>query len=232
MKPLAIVTGVGPGTGTSIARRFAEGGYRVALLARNAERLNALAAELPDSVARPVDVADETALNETLADLQQEFGPPKTVVHNAVGGAFGDFLAVEPKVLEQNFQVNVMALMHLARAVAPAMVANGGGALIVTRQHLRLAGPRQFRRLRADQGGAAHSRRSDRAADGAAGASRRLSGDRRGDRPRLDARAFKGQKDEFFIKPGAIAAEVWHLAHQDRSAWSLLHEIRPFGEAW
>ncbi|MEI4573055.1 short-chain dehydrogenase, partial [Klebsiella pneumoniae] len=36
--------------------------------------------------------------------------------------------------------------------------------------------------------------------------------------------------DDFFIKPQAIAEEVWHVAHQDRSAWSFNVEIRPFGE--
>jgi NADP-dependent 3-hydroxy acid dehydrogenase YdfG len=49
MKPLALITGVGPGTGASVARRFAAAGYRTALLARNEKRLNALASELPDS---------------------------------------------------------------------------------------------------------------------------------------------------------------------------------------
>jgi len=38
--------------------------------------------------------------------------------------------------------------------------------------------------------------------------------------------------DEFFIKPAAIAEEIWHVAHQDRSAWSFNVEIRPFGETW
>jgi short-subunit dehydrogenase len=38
--------------------------------------------------------------------------------------------------------------------------------------------------------------------------------------------------DDFFIKPAAIAEEVWHVAHQDRSAWSFNVELRPFGETW
>ncbi len=36
--------------------------------------------------------------------------------------------------------------------------------------------------------------------------------------------------DDLFIKPSAIADELWHLSRQDRSAWSLLAELRPFGE--
>ena len=38
-KPVALITGVGEGTGASLARRFAQGGYRVAMLARNRDRL-------------------------------------------------------------------------------------------------------------------------------------------------------------------------------------------------
>jgi hypothetical protein len=38
--------------------------------------------------------------------------------------------------------------------------------------------------------------------------------------------------DDFFIKPDDIAQEVHHIAHQPRSAWSFLAEIRPFGEKW
>ena len=78
MKPLALVTGVGPGTGASIARRFAEGGYRVAMLARDASRLAALEAEIPDSVAVTCDVGDPAALAKAVAQV----GPAKVVVHN------------------------------------------------------------------------------------------------------------------------------------------------------
>ena len=43
---------------------------------------------------------------------------------------------------------------------------------------------------------------------------------------------FKDKPDEFFIKPAAIADEAWHVAHQDRSAWSFNVEVRPYGENW
>ena len=122
MKPLAIVTGVGPGTGASIVRRFAADGYRVAMLARDFDRLAALAQEIPEAVAVPVDVSDAGALTAAVDDLIVRFGTPKVVVHNAVGGAFGNFLDIDPAVLEQNFATNVMALYHLARQVTPKMI--------------------------------------------------------------------------------------------------------------
>src|SRR5205085_2974841 len=103
MKPLAIVTGVGPGTGASMVRRFHEGGYQVAMLARNAERLDALASQLPDAFALPCDVSDPIALQAALEQAEARAGAPKVAVHNAVGGAFANFLDIDPTVLERNF---------------------------------------------------------------------------------------------------------------------------------
>jgi len=43
---------------------------------------------------------------------------------------------------------------------------------------------------------------------------------------------YSSKPDEFFIRPAAIADEVFHVAHQDRSAWAFDVELRPFGESW
>ena len=130
-KEVCLITGVGPGTGSALARRFAEG-YRVALLARNAERLEALAGELKGAVAFPCDVADEAQLSATVDRIRHEMGDPSVVIHNAVGGAFGDFLSIDPDVLQRNFQVNTMALLHLGRLVAPAMIEASRGVILCT----------------------------------------------------------------------------------------------------
>ena len=45
-------------------------------------------------------------------------------------------------------------------------------------------------------------------------------------------RMFAGKPDDFFIKPSAIADEIWHVLQQDRSAWSFNVEIRPYGGTW
>jgi len=120
--PVALVSGVGPGTGAAIARRFVQGGYQVAMLARNSARLQALEGEIASSRAYACDVTDEARLDATIAAVRRDLGEPRVLVHNAVGGAFGNFLEIEPAVLNQNFQVNTMALLYLARRLAPAMV--------------------------------------------------------------------------------------------------------------
>ena len=43
---------------------------------------------------------------------------------------------------------------------------------------------------------------------------------------------LRDQPDHFFLKPAAIADTVYHLAHQDRSAWTFELDVRPFGEKW
>jgi NADP-dependent 3-hydroxy acid dehydrogenase YdfG len=229
---LALVTGVGPGTGAAIARRFATGGYDVAMLARNGDRLAALAREIPNTHAYVCDVTDEAQLDATLATIRATFGEPSVLVHNAVGGARGNFLEIDPQILNRNFQVNTMALLYLARRLAPAMIAAGSGAIIVT-------GNTSAHRGRTNFAGFAPTKAAQRIL--AEAIAREIG-------PKgvhvayvtIDAvidLAWTRERspdapDDFFIKPAAIADEVWHVAHQDRSAWSFNVELRPFRETW
>ena len=227
-KPLALVTGVGPGTGAAVARRFAEGGYRVAMLARNEARLAALEKEIPDSIAVPCDVTDAAAMERAVASL----GHPKVVVHNAVGGAFGTFMKVDADTLQRNFDTNTMALFHLARLTAPAMVEAGDGAIIVTGNTSAQRGKANFAGFaptKAAQRILAESLARDLGPKGVHVAYLVIDAviDVPWQRERMpDAR------DDFFISPKSIAAEVHHLAHQPRDAWSFLAEVRPFHEPW
>ena len=80
-KPVCVVTGVGPATGSALVRRFASGGYRVAMLARNAGRLDALEKELPDVHAFPCDVTDRAQVDATLAAVETKLGAVDVLVH-------------------------------------------------------------------------------------------------------------------------------------------------------
>ena len=227
-RPLALITGVGPGTGSALVRRFAAGGYRVAMMARDVERLAALEAEVPDSFAAPCDVTDIAALTAAIHLM----GAPKVVVHNAVGGAFGKFQDTDPATLQRNFEINTLALLHLAQLTAPAMIAAGEGALIVTgntsaqRGRANFAG---FAPTKAAQRILAESLARDLGPQGVHVAY--LIIDAVIDVPWARER-FREAPDDFFIQPSSIAAEVFHLAHQPRDAWSFLAEVRPFREVW
>ena len=231
-KPVVIVTGVGPGTGAAIARRFAQGGYAVAMLARNRERLTLLEREIPSARAYRCDVTDETQLDATIGAVRAGLGVPKVLIHNAVGGAFGNFMQIDPEVLNRNFQVNTMALLHLARRLAPAMVAAGEGAIIASGNTSALrgkAGFAGFAPTKAAQRILAESIAREVGPKGVHVAYVLIDAviDLEWTRKR-----WPDAPDAFFIKPAAIAEEIWHVAHQDRSAWSFNVELRPFGETW
>src|SRR5215470_13760050 len=126
--PICLISGVGPGTGSALARRFAAGGYQLALLARNEARLAALEKELSHARGYACDVSDPAQVEQTASAVERDLGQPSIVIHNAVGGGFGTFLDVDPALLNRNFQVNVMGLLYLARRFAPAMIGSGKGA--------------------------------------------------------------------------------------------------------
>jgi NAD(P)-dependent dehydrogenase (short-subunit alcohol dehydrogenase family) len=135
-------------------------------------------------------------------------------------------------MLEANFRVNVMGLLYLAREVAPAMIEAGQGAILVTgntsatRGRANFAG---FAPTKAAQRILAESIVRDLGPRGIHVAY--LVIDAVIDTPRMRKR-FPDAASDFFIKPSAIADELWHLHNQDRSAWSVLTELRPFGERW
>ena len=123
MKPVCIVTGVGPegGTGAEISRRFAEE-YDVAMLARNTGNIEDLAAKY-GAQAYSCDVSDLDALVETIDRVKAEMGPPKIVIHNALRSTRGPLLGQDPTDLERNFRVNTTALLYLAQHTIPRMMA-------------------------------------------------------------------------------------------------------------
>lgn len=232
MKPVCMITGVGPGTGTALVRRFVAGGYRVAMLARTAERLDALAAELDDAVSYPCDVSDPDALASVFESIRSDAAAPTVLVHNAVGATLGSYMDIDPEGLRRAFEINTMALLHLARLATPGMIAAGGGAIICTGNTSAYRGKPAF-------AGFAPSKAAQRillesiARDaGPRGIHAAYLGiDAVIDLPWTRAR-FKDKPDEFFCHPDDIASACYDLAHQPRSAWSSEMVIRPFGESW
>ena len=230
--PVCVISGVGPGTGAALARRFASGGYRVAMLARNEDRLRALESEIEGSRAYVCDVSDPEAVRTTVARVRGNLGVPTALVHNAVGGAFGDFLEVEPEQLRASFEVNVMGLLYLARALAPAMIEAGRGAIMVTGNTAARRGVPRFAGFAPTKAGQRILAESMARSLGPQGVHVAYFV--------IDAvidlewtrRRMPDQPDDFFIKPEAIAENVWYVAHQDPSAWSFEVELRPYGEHW
>jgi len=230
--PVALVAGVGRGTGGAVARRFATAGYRVALLARSEGRLKEFEAKLDGSLAIPCDVSNEAAINEAVATCMSEMGVPDVVVHNAPRGVFGTFQEIDPKDMEEAFRVNAMSLLYLARAVAPDMVNRGSGAIIVTGNTSAFRGKPDysgFAPTKAAQRILAESMARDLGPKGIHVAYVMIDAVidlrwTRRRRPHL--------KDEDFAKPVDLAESIFQVSQQPRSAWTFNMDLRPFKEVW
>jgi NAD(P)-dependent dehydrogenase (short-subunit alcohol dehydrogenase family) len=229
---VCVVTGVGPGTGAALARRFAADGYRVALLARDAARLEKLAAELPSAAAFPIDVADLDALRAVLGRVRAELGAPSVLLHNAVAGGFGTFETVKPEALEHRFRVNVTSLLVLAQELAPAMIAAGSGAIAITGNTSAWRGKAAFAGFAPTKAAQRILAESLARALGPKGVHvAYVVTDAVIDVP-WARKAMPDRPDDFFIQPSGIADAVHHVVHQERSAWTFELDLRPFGENW
>jgi short-subunit dehydrogenase len=227
---LCVITGVGPGTGTALVRKFAER-YRVVMIARNEQRLQALAQELPGTVPLLCDVADAKALHSTLAEIGG-IGAPRIVIHNAVGGGVGDVLALSPDLLQRNFQINTMALLHLIQAFAPGMVAAGKGAILATGNTAAYRGRANFASFAPTKAAQRILLESAARLLGPQGVHvAYVAIDAAIDVP-WTRKALPEHPDDFFASPADIASECFHIAHQPRSTWTFDTVIRPYKENW
>ena len=233
--PVCLVAGVGPekGTGAEIARRFADGGYRVAMIARDGDRLADLEGRIAGTKAFPCDIADPEALIATVANIRNDLGAPAVMVHNAPRSVRGAFLEVDPTELEKNFRVNVTALLYLARETLPAKVEAGKGVILVTGNTGATRGKAHngfFSATKAAQRILAESIAREFSPQGIHVAYFII--DAAISTPRTRPEMFPDAPDDFFAHPTAIAEEMYHVAHQDPSTWSFRVELRPFGEVW
>lgn len=232
MSPVCVVAGVGPGTGASLVRQFAGEGYQVAMLARTAERLEALAGEVEGAHAFPVDMTDRDAVHVAFEKIRAALGPVDALIVNGAAGAFNHFMEVKPETLEMTFRTNVMSLLHLGQEAVPDMLASGAGSIIVTGNTSAWRGKANFAAFaptKAAQRILAQSMARSLGPQGIHVAYVII--DAVIDLP-WTRKAFADRPDDFFIQPAGIARTVSHLVSQERSAWTFELDLRPFGESW
>jgi len=133
-KGVAVVTGASSGIGAVYADRLAKRGYDLILVARNEERLKAVASRIEGETGRKVRVfpADLNA-KAGLAQVEALLRDDKSItmlVNNAGIGSVASILQADADAVEDMITLNITALTRLTYAVAPAFVARGSGAII------------------------------------------------------------------------------------------------------
>jgi len=202
------------------------------MLARSTERLEALAGELDDVHPFICDVSDGPALAEVYAAIRSTLGAPTVIVHNAVGAERGTYMDIDPDGLRRAFEINTMALLHIARLATPDMIEAGGGAIICTGNTSAYRGKPAFAGFAPSKAAQRILLESIARESGPKGIhAAYLAIDAVIDLP-WTREFFKDKPDDFFCQPDDIAAACYDLAHQPRSAWASEMVIRPFGENW
>ncbi|MGH8012283.1 MAG: SDR family NAD(P)-dependent oxidoreductase [Candidatus Binataceae bacterium] len=230
-KPVAVVLGVGPGLGAALARRFAKQ-YAIAIGARRADYLRTLAGEIRDSGGTVLevsfDVGDRAQHEAAFRTIAERLGDPEVLLYNAGSGTWGTIVEITPEQYEASWRVNAYGAFLSARKLAPGMIARGRGTMLFTGATAGVkAGPRSiaFGPAKFAMRGLAQSLARDLGPKGIHVAWINVDGN-----IDIPGRDYGGGTGEDLLKPEAIAETYWHLAHQDRSAWTMELEVRPFKE--
>jgi NAD(P)-dependent dehydrogenase (short-subunit alcohol dehydrogenase family) len=226
------VVGVGPGLGASLARRFAREDFAVALLARHAESLEPVRAELEQGGARalalPTDGTRPDQVRAAFARIKRELGAPSVLVYNAGNFFRGGILELTPEQFVQAWEANCLGAFLAAQQVLPDMVARGAGTVLLTGATGSLRGGARFACLAVGKFGLRALGQSMAREFGPQGVHvAHVVIDGQIDNPRTRARTPEGRATESFLSADAIAEQYWNLHAQPRTAWSLELDLRP-----
>ena len=229
--PVAVVTGVGPGLGAALARRFAKG-YAVAINARRPDFLRSLAQEIRAAggnvLETPADIGDPAQVAAMFKTIHERLGCPEVLLYNAGSGAFGSVVDITPAQYETDWRVNALGAFACAKEAAPHMIKHGRGTMLFTGATAGVkAGARSvsFGPAKFAMRGLAQSLARDLGPKGIHVAWINVDGS-----IDIPGRKVGNYTSEDMLNPDAIAETYWHLAHQDRSAWTMELEVRPFKE--
>lgn len=234
-----LIVGVGAsrGLGAAIARRFAKGGHPVTIAGRTAAKLEATAETLKKAGATVSLVVGDAANAEDARRFVAEaerLAPLQVAIHNAGGNDPAPFLKVSEESFTQHWREHALGAYQLAQAAIPTLLEHGGGSLFFTGASGSLRGKANFASFasaKAALRNLAQSIAREFASqnihvghvivDGIIGGDRMLSR-----MPQLvEQRGADG-----LLHPDAIAEAYWDMHHQNRSAWTLELDLRPWSE--
>lgn len=130
-KKVWFITGCSTGFGRELAKQLLEGGYRVAVTARDADRVRDLVEIEPENaLALRLDVNDKAQIAEAVAAAESHFGRVDVLVNNAGFGYFGAVEESDEAEVRAMFETNFWGLTAMTQAVLPKMRERQTGAIV------------------------------------------------------------------------------------------------------
>ncbi|MEP7070519.1 MAG: SDR family NAD(P)-dependent oxidoreductase [Usitatibacter sp.] len=223
----ALIVGAGAGLSASLARRFTAEGMRVALAARDVEKLAPLRAETGAEVFA-CDASDPGQVTRLFDEMQSRLGSPDVVVYNASSRARGPFADLAAADVERAIAVTAFGAFLVAQQAVRRMLPKGHGAVLFTGASASVKGYAQsapFAMGKFALRGLAQSMARELAPQGIHVAHFVIDG-----AIRNPGRAEAPEKPDSMLDPDAIADTYLHVLRQPRSAWTWEIELRPWVE--
>ena len=232
MSKVCVVAGVGPGNGASCCRRFAAEGYSIVMLARNADYLASLSAQLPGSLPIACDVRDPEAIETAFDRIRGGAGEVDVLIYNAGSGEWNSVEETTVEGMESSWRTNTLGLLVASQQVIPPMKARASGSIVVIGATASLRGGANstaFASAKSAQRSLAQSMARRLGPTGIHVSYVIIDGIIDLERTRA---ARPDIPDEYYLQPDDIAQSVYDLTCQHRSAWTFELDLRPFGEKW
>jgi NAD(P)-dependent dehydrogenase (short-subunit alcohol dehydrogenase family) len=230
MTKTALVVGTGSGISAAFARTLAADGYRVALAAREVEKLGPLAAEM-GALTIAADATEAGSVAKLFAEVDGKLGGLDVVLYNASYRTRGPFLDLVPREVARSIEVSAFGAFLVAQEAARRMVAQGTGAIFFTGASASAKGYAQsapFAMGKFALRGLAQSMARELGPKGIHVAHFVIDGGVRSvERGRVEGAADTADS---LLDPAAIADAYMAVLKQPRSAWSLEVELRPWVE--
>ena len=236
--PVAVIAGVGEGLGYALARRFAQGGYNVALAARSADRIARLALEIGNAggkaFAAPTDLREEQEVMALFDALESEHGPVEVAVFNAGANFRASILETPADMFEKVWRLGCYAGFVFGREAARRMAPRGKGTILFTGATASIRGGAQFAAFAAAKNGlraVAQSMARELGSKGLHVAHVVIDGmiDSAATKARFPERV-QGLGPDALLDTAAIAELYWQIHAQPRSAWTFEADLRPWSE--
>jgi NAD(P)-dependent dehydrogenase (short-subunit alcohol dehydrogenase family) len=231
---VAVIAGVGPGLGASLARKFAQEGCRLALLARSSNFLETLSNELrqhgTEVLTIPTDVSDADLVAAAFEHIRDRLGAVDLLINNASGsGPFGQtFVEISPESFARGWQVGVLGAFLCSQEVVPEMLVKNAGCILFTGATSSVRGGAiTFSSAKFGMRGLAQAMARELWPKGIHVAHIVIDGVIQESELSLGT---EDQTREPLMNPAAIAQAYWGLVQQDRSTWSLELDLRPHRE--
>jgi NAD(P)-dependent dehydrogenase (short-subunit alcohol dehydrogenase family) len=223
----ALIVGTGSGLSASLARLFAKEGMKVAVAARRAGNLEALAKET-GARAFSCDATQRAEVTKLFSELKAAFGDPDVVVYNASYRTRGPFIGLDPVEVEKSLAVTAFGGFLVAQEAAKRMLPHGHGAILFTGASASVKGYAQsapFAMGKFALRGLAQSMARELSPHGIHIGHIVIDGG-----IRSQSRSTPPDKPNSMLDPDAIAQNYLHLLRQPRSTWAWEIELRPWVE--